>query len=145
MEDHLKNQDRLDQEWEALAAYQADPCSTSVATDQSNARKNRYSDVLPCESRPLPSSVRCAVLCCAVLCVCVGVCACVRACVGGGGGGEICVSGWLDSGCTCMFAVSVFHCCNRYSSELVWEVAFCLSVFSVRNALFLPAVSFITN
>ena len=61
MEDHLKNQDRLDQEWEALAAYQADPCSTSVATDQSNARKNRYSDVLPCESRPLPSSVCCAV------------------------------------------------------------------------------------
>lgn len=47
MEDHLKNQDRLEQEWEALAAYQADPCSTAVANDPSNTRKNRYTDVLP--------------------------------------------------------------------------------------------------
>ncbi|KAL8586996.1 hypothetical protein ACOMHN_023386 [Nucella lapillus] len=47
MEDHLKNGDRLQQEWEALAAYQADPCSTAIANDTSNTRKNRYSDVLP--------------------------------------------------------------------------------------------------
>ncbi|KAK7494273.1 hypothetical protein BaRGS_00014555, partial [Batillaria attramentaria] len=47
MEDHLKNQDRLEQEWEALAAYQADPCSTTVANDPSNTRKNRYTDILP--------------------------------------------------------------------------------------------------
>ncbi|XP_025095997.1 receptor-type tyrosine-protein phosphatase N2-like [Pomacea canaliculata] len=47
MEDHLKNQDRLEQEWEALTAYQADPCGTTVAADAANARKNRYSDVLP--------------------------------------------------------------------------------------------------
>ncbi|KAK7110429.1 hypothetical protein V1264_014306 [Littorina saxatilis] len=57
MEDHLKNQDRLDQEWEALAAYQADPCSTIVANDPGNARKNRYSDVLPYDhSRVILSS-----------------------------------------------------------------------------------------
>lgn len=47
MEDHLQNKDRLDQEWEALCAYEADPCSTQVAMDYSNARKNRYSDILP--------------------------------------------------------------------------------------------------
>ncbi|XP_052833091.1 receptor-type tyrosine-protein phosphatase N2 [Octopus bimaculoides] len=47
MEDHLQNRDRLDQEWEALCAYEADPCCTDVAMDTSNARKNRYSDVLP--------------------------------------------------------------------------------------------------
>lgn len=49
MEDHLQNKDRLDQEWEALCAYEADPCSTQVAMDYSNARKNRYSDILPCK------------------------------------------------------------------------------------------------
>ncbi|XP_071111973.1 receptor-type tyrosine-protein phosphatase N2-like [Haliotis cracherodii] len=47
MEDHLKNQDRLDQEWEALCAYEADPCATAVAADPSNTRKNRYGDILP--------------------------------------------------------------------------------------------------
>ena len=29
MEDHLRNKDRLDQEWQALCAYEAEP-STSV-------------------------------------------------------------------------------------------------------------------
>ena len=48
MEDHLKNKDRLEREWEAMCAYEADPCSTKVAEDSSNARKNRYADVLPC-------------------------------------------------------------------------------------------------
>ncbi|CAG5125929.1 unnamed protein product, partial [Candidula unifasciata] len=47
MEDHLKNQDRLDQEWEAVSSYVADPSSTKVATDQSNMRKNRFGDILP--------------------------------------------------------------------------------------------------
>ncbi|XP_052246751.1 receptor-type tyrosine-protein phosphatase N2-like isoform X2 [Dreissena polymorpha] len=47
MEDHLKNKDRLDREWEAMCAYEADPCSSNVATEMANARKNRYSDVLP--------------------------------------------------------------------------------------------------
>jgi hypothetical protein len=31
MEDHLKNRDRMDQEWGSLCAYEADPCSTAVA------------------------------------------------------------------------------------------------------------------
>ncbi|XP_041367859.1 receptor-type tyrosine-protein phosphatase N2-like [Gigantopelta aegis] len=47
MEDHLKNQDRLDQEWEALCAYEADPSSTKIANDPANMRKNRYGDILP--------------------------------------------------------------------------------------------------
>lgn len=49
MEDHLKNKDRLEREWEAMCAYEADPCSTKVAEDSANARKNRYADVLPCK------------------------------------------------------------------------------------------------
>lgn len=47
MEDHLKNKDRLEREWDALCAYEADPSNTTVAEDQSNARKNRYGDILP--------------------------------------------------------------------------------------------------
>ncbi|KAL4222022.1 hypothetical protein ACF0H5_018067 [Mactra antiquata] len=47
MEDHLKNKDRLDREWEAMCAYEADPSNTKVAEDASNVRKNRYADVLP--------------------------------------------------------------------------------------------------
>jgi hypothetical protein len=31
MEDHLKNKDRLEQEWVALCAYEAEPCATTVA------------------------------------------------------------------------------------------------------------------
>jgi hypothetical protein len=31
MEGHLKNKDKLEQEWLALCAYEADPCSTTVA------------------------------------------------------------------------------------------------------------------
>ena len=50
MEDHLKNKDRLDQEWEALEAYEAEPNATHVAMETANMRKNRYSDLLPCES-----------------------------------------------------------------------------------------------
>ena len=49
MEDHMKNKDRLDREWEALVAYEAEPCSLAVASDPAHTRKNRYSDILPCE------------------------------------------------------------------------------------------------
>ena len=47
MEDHLKKKDRLDREWEALCAYEADPCSTNAANLAQNAKKNRYPDILP--------------------------------------------------------------------------------------------------
>lgn len=46
MEDHLKCKDRLDREWEALCAYEADPCSTAAASLPANMKKNRYPDVL---------------------------------------------------------------------------------------------------
>ena len=49
MEDHLKNKDRLDREWESLCAYEAELCSTTAATKPENIKKNRYTDVLPCE------------------------------------------------------------------------------------------------
>ncbi|XP_035224335.1 receptor-type tyrosine-protein phosphatase N2-like, partial [Stegodyphus dumicola] len=47
MEDHLKNKDRLNREWEALCAYEAELCSTAAATLPVNIKKNRYTDVLP--------------------------------------------------------------------------------------------------
>lgn len=47
MEDHLKKKDRLDQEWSALCAYEADPCSTNAAMQKQNIGKNRYADILP--------------------------------------------------------------------------------------------------
>lgn len=31
MEDHLNNKNRLDSEWAALCAYEAEPCAVSVA------------------------------------------------------------------------------------------------------------------
>nr|XP_022306852.1 receptor-type tyrosine-protein phosphatase N2-like [Crassostrea virginica] len=47
MEDHLKNKDRLDREWEGLCTYEADPSNTNIANDPANIRKNRYSDTVP--------------------------------------------------------------------------------------------------
>lgn len=47
MEDHLKNKDRLEQEWVALCAYEAEPCATTIAIKGENGKKNRYNDVLP--------------------------------------------------------------------------------------------------
>ncbi|CAH1973634.1 unnamed protein product [Acanthoscelides obtectus] len=47
MEDHLKNKDRLEQEWVALCAYVAEPCETAVANKPENKDKNRYPDVVP--------------------------------------------------------------------------------------------------
>lgn len=41
MEDHLKNKDRLDQEWAAVCAYESEPSSISIATDKTNAERNR--------------------------------------------------------------------------------------------------------
>ncbi|XP_049603675.1 receptor-type tyrosine-protein phosphatase N2 isoform X2 [Syngnathus scovelli] len=41
MEDHLKNKDRLEKEWEALCAYQAEPNAHTVGLKDANAKKNR--------------------------------------------------------------------------------------------------------
>ncbi|XP_053465583.1 receptor-type tyrosine-protein phosphatase N2 isoform X2 [Nycticebus coucang] len=46
MEDHLKNKNRLEKEWEALCAYQAEPSSSSVAQREENVPKNRSLAVL---------------------------------------------------------------------------------------------------
>lgn len=46
MEDHLKNKNRLEKEWEALCAYQAEPNSSLVAQREENAPKNRCPAVL---------------------------------------------------------------------------------------------------
>lgn len=47
MEDHLKNKQRLEQEWVGLCAYEAEPNSTSVSFKVENKKKNRYPDKLP--------------------------------------------------------------------------------------------------
>ncbi|KAF3843019.1 hypothetical protein F7725_001868 [Dissostichus mawsoni] len=47
MEDHLRNKDRLQREWEALCSYQADPCSVAVAQAPSNMDKNRHAESIP--------------------------------------------------------------------------------------------------
>ncbi|XP_053265466.1 receptor-type tyrosine-protein phosphatase N2 isoform X2 [Podarcis raffonei] len=46
MEDHLKNKNRLEKEWEALCAYQAEPNAATIAHREGNAQKNRSQDVV---------------------------------------------------------------------------------------------------
>ncbi|KAM4027401.1 receptor-type tyrosine-protein phosphatase N2 [Anomaloglossus baeobatrachus] len=46
MEDHLKNKNRLEKEWEALCAYQADLTATNIAQKDENAAKNRSLSVV---------------------------------------------------------------------------------------------------
>ncbi|MGH0156364.1 UNVERIFIED_CONTAM: hypothetical protein FKN15_031410 [Acipenser sinensis] len=48
MEDHLKNKNRLEKEWEALCAYQAEPNAATVAQRAENAKKNRTDKVPVC-------------------------------------------------------------------------------------------------
>ncbi len=50
MEDHLKNKNRLESEWEALCAYQAEPNATTIGQRDGNVKKNRTSTVIACES-----------------------------------------------------------------------------------------------
>ncbi|XP_051989975.1 receptor-type tyrosine-protein phosphatase N2-like isoform X3 [Xyrauchen texanus] len=45
MEDHLKNKNRLESEWEALCAYQAEPNATTIGQRDGNTKKNRTSTV----------------------------------------------------------------------------------------------------
>ncbi|XP_059134087.1 receptor-type tyrosine-protein phosphatase-like N isoform X2 [Peromyscus eremicus] len=47
MEDHLRNQDRLAKEWQALCAYQAEPNTCATAQGEGNIKKNRHPDFLP--------------------------------------------------------------------------------------------------
>ncbi|XP_074938481.1 receptor-type tyrosine-protein phosphatase N2 isoform X2 [Phalacrocorax aristotelis] len=47
MEDHLKNKNRLEKEWEALCAYQAEPNATTIAQKEENIQKNRSRAVAP--------------------------------------------------------------------------------------------------
>lgn len=47
MEDHLRNKDRLQKEWEALCSYQAEPSSVAVAQLPDNMDKNRQMESLP--------------------------------------------------------------------------------------------------
>ncbi|XP_048090926.1 LOW QUALITY PROTEIN: receptor-type tyrosine-protein phosphatase-like N [Alosa alosa] len=47
MEDHLKNKDRLQKEWEALCSYQAEPSAIATALSNANVKKNRCPDAVP--------------------------------------------------------------------------------------------------
>merc|ERR1712154_688216 len=38
MEDHLKNKQRLEQEWVALCGYEAEPCATTIAFKTKNKK-----------------------------------------------------------------------------------------------------------
>ncbi|KAA8587215.1 hypothetical protein FQN60_016077, partial [Etheostoma spectabile] len=46
MEDHMKNKDRLEKEWEALCAYQAEPNACTSGLKDGNAKKNRSTAVV---------------------------------------------------------------------------------------------------
>ncbi|XP_037068527.1 receptor-type tyrosine-protein phosphatase N2-like [Pollicipes pollicipes] len=47
MEDHLKKKDKLEEEWRALCAYEAEPSARTVAVQPANCKKNRFPAVLP--------------------------------------------------------------------------------------------------
>ncbi|KAG7526319.1 receptor-type tyrosine-protein phosphatase N2 [Solea senegalensis] len=46
MEDHLKNKNRLEREWEALCSYQAEPSACSVGHGEQNSKRNRSDAVV---------------------------------------------------------------------------------------------------
>ncbi|XP_045927897.1 receptor-type tyrosine-protein phosphatase N2 [Micropterus dolomieu] len=46
MEDHLKNKNRLEREWEALCSYQAEPSTCSVGQGDQNSKRNRSDAVV---------------------------------------------------------------------------------------------------
>ncbi|XP_041697904.1 receptor-type tyrosine-protein phosphatase N2-like [Coregonus clupeaformis] len=46
MEDHLKNKNRLEKEWEALCAYQAEPNASTTGLGAGNIKKNRSNAVV---------------------------------------------------------------------------------------------------
>ncbi|XP_068160431.1 receptor-type tyrosine-protein phosphatase N2 [Antennarius striatus] len=46
MEDHLKNKNRLEREWEALCSYQAEPSVCGVGRGEQNSKRNRLDSVV---------------------------------------------------------------------------------------------------
>lgn len=46
MEDHLKNKNRLEREWEALCSYQAEPGACNVGHGEQNSKRNRSDAVV---------------------------------------------------------------------------------------------------
>ncbi|XP_075903583.1 receptor-type tyrosine-protein phosphatase N2 isoform X4 [Nelusetta ayraudi] len=46
MEDHLKNKNRLEREWEALCSYQAEPSASCVGRGEQNTKRNRSDAVV---------------------------------------------------------------------------------------------------
>ncbi|XP_031163485.1 receptor-type tyrosine-protein phosphatase N2-like isoform X2 [Sander lucioperca] len=46
MEDHMKNKDRLEKEWEALCAYQAEPNACTSGLKDGNTKKNRSTAIV---------------------------------------------------------------------------------------------------
>lgn len=57
MESHLKSKDRLEKEWEALCAYQAEPNASTTGLKDGNAKKNRSNTVVACKLSPLLSQM----------------------------------------------------------------------------------------
>lgn len=51
MEDHLRDRYRLESEWKSICtdAINEERASCSIALLESNERKNRYIDCLPCK------------------------------------------------------------------------------------------------
>ncbi|CAF1286153.1 unnamed protein product, partial [Didymodactylos carnosus] len=47
MEDHLRNRNRLEAEWQELCNYESDRGAFTIALSEVNTNKNRYIDVLP--------------------------------------------------------------------------------------------------
>ena len=47
LEDHLKNKEKLDEEWKALSTYEPEPCSTAIAEAEGNSDCNRPGAALP--------------------------------------------------------------------------------------------------
>ncbi|KAJ8680040.1 hypothetical protein QAD02_015827 [Eretmocerus hayati] len=47
MEEHLKNTQKLEEEWAALCAYEPEPCSTAIAEAEGNSECNRQGAALP--------------------------------------------------------------------------------------------------
>jgi protein tyrosine phosphatase len=51
MEDHLRDRHRLESDWQSLCtdASTEERASCSIALSESNEKKNRYIDCLPCK------------------------------------------------------------------------------------------------